>query len=82
MLHQMAQYASLDAPGSFSSRGTGRATERILRSRGKEMAEAPLRAKRAENFQGLEINFGKILLVYFMSPPDLEVLGIMRPFGT
>ena len=37
-------------------------------------------SKRVENFQGLEINFGK-LLVYFKRPPDLEVLGVMRPFG-
>ena len=41
----------------------------------------PLRAKRAENFQGLEINFGKLLLVYFMKPPDHKVLSVMRPLG-
>jgi len=29
----------------------------------------------------LEINFGKLLLVHFMSPPDLEALGVMRPPG-
>ena len=31
------------------------------------------------NFQGLEINFGKLLRVYLMVPPDLEALGAMRP---
>ena len=30
-----------------------------------------LRAKRSENFQGLEINFGKLMLVYIMRPPRL-----------
>ena len=28
-----------------------------------------MKAKRAENFQGLEINFGKVLLVYFVRAP-------------
>ena len=37
--------------------------------------------KGAENFQGLEINFGKTLLVYFMRPLDFEALGAMRPLG-
>ena len=41
----------------------------------------PLRAKIAENFQGLECNFGKLLLVYFIRPPDLEDLGVMKPHG-
>ena len=27
------------------------------------------------------MNFGKLLLVYFMRPPDLEALGVMRPLG-
>ena len=46
--------------------------------------------KRAENFQGLEISYGKILLVYFMRPlaplsigflkaPDLVALGQFAP---
>ena len=33
----------------------------------------------AENFQGQEINFGKSLLVYFLRPPDLEIMNVMRP---
>ena len=37
--------------------------------------------KRAENFQGLEINFRKLLLVFFMRPSDLRASGIMRPLG-
>ena len=32
-------------------------------------------------FQGLAINFGRLLLVYFMRPPDLEGLGVVRPHG-
>ena len=35
-----------------------------------------LRTKRAENFQGTEINVGQLLLVYFMRPPDFEGLGV------
>ena len=58
-----------------------RAGERTLRPRGKRERRDPLREMRAENFQGLEINFGKLLLVYFMRPPDLEVLGDMRSLG-
>ena len=53
--------------------------ERIYRSVAKEKEEASLRAKRAEKFQGLEIDAGKILLVYFMRPPGLEALGFVRP---
>ena len=34
---------------------------------------------RAENFQSLEINFGKLLLLYFMRPQDVEALVVMRP---
>ena len=33
-------------------------------------------AKRVENFHGLEINFGKLLLVYFMRLP-MEALGVV-----
>ena len=59
-----------------------------MQSRG-ENSEAPwqkgkkraLRVKRVGNFQGLEVNFGKLLLVYLMRPPDLEALGVMRPLG-
>ena len=36
---------------------------------------------RAENFQGLEVNFGKGMLVYFTRPPDFEALGDTRPLG-
>ena len=34
----------------------------------KEKKRSPLRAKQAENFQGLQVNFGKLLLVYFLRP--------------
>ena len=47
------------------------AAERIQRPMGKREVRGALRAKRAETSQGLEINFGKLLLVYFMRPPDL-----------
>ena len=30
---------------------------------------------------GLEISFGQLSLVYFLRPPDLEALGIMKPLG-
>ena len=46
-----------------------RAAERIQRPWGKEEDEAPLRAKRAENFYGLELYYGRLLLVYPMKPP-------------
>ena len=49
--------------------------------RGPKIRRGPLRAKRAENFQGLETKFGKLLLVYFMRPSDLEALGVMRLLG-
>ena len=39
----------------------------------------PLRVKRAENFPRLENNCGKLLLTYFMRPPDNEALGVIRP---
>ena len=45
-----------------------RATKRIQGLRGKKQRRGPLGEKRAENFQSQEINFGKLLLVYFMSP--------------
>ena len=44
---------------------------------GQKERPGPLRAVQAENFQGLEINFDKIVLVYFMRPSDLEGLGVM-----
>ena len=31
--------------------------------------------------QGLEINYGKVLLVLFMRPPELKALSVMRPLG-
>ena len=56
--------------GSFTHLLTmDRTAKRILRSQGNREGGGPLPAKRAENFQGLEINFGKLLLVYFMRPP-------------
>ena len=47
----------------------------------KEKDEAPMWAKRTGTFQGLEINFGKLLLVYFMRPPDLEAMSVMSPYA-
>ena len=45
---------------------------REFRSPGaKKKDETPLRAKRAENFRGLEIIYGKILLIYFMRSSGL-----------
>ena len=43
-----------------------RAADIIQRSRGKRELRSPLRARRAENFQVLEIKYEKLLLVYFM----------------
>ena len=37
--------------------------------------------KRAEHFHGLEINFGKLLLIYFVRPPGLKALGVIRSLG-
>ena len=45
---------------------------------GQNRKTTPLRAKREGNFLSREINFGKLLLVHFMRPPDLEALGVMR----
>jgi len=42
------------------------AAERILRTLGRKERHGPLRA---ENLQGLQIDFGKLLLVYFMRLP-------------
>ena len=49
-----------------------------LRPGEKEIDDPSLRAK---YFQGLEINFGKVLLVYFMRLPNLETMGAMRPLS-
>ena len=43
-----------------------RAAERVQKPRSKREKWAPLRAKRAEDFQAVEIKFGKLLLVYLM----------------
>ena len=53
---------------------TCRATQRSRRPRGKRGRGGPLRAKRADNFQGVEISYRKSLLVYFMRP--------LRPWST
>ena len=51
---------------------TCRATESIQRPGPKEKEEeTSLRMKRAESFQGLELNFGKLTLAYFIMPTDL-----------
>ena len=41
----------------------------------------PTANEASRNFQGQETNFGKLLLVYFMRPTDLEALGAKSPFG-
>ena len=58
-----------------------RGAKRILRLSGKRERQDPLQAKRAENFQSLEINLGKLLLVSLLGLPDLEALGVMRSLG-
>ena len=65
----------------FYDKATYKADERILRPRGKREGRGTLQTKRAENVQGLEVNFGKLLMVYFMRPSDREALGVMRPLG-
>ena len=60
--------------------GTGLSRE--FRGHGaKEEEEAPVHAKQAENFYGLELYYGRLLLVYFMRPPHLEEFGAMTPLG-
>ena len=49
--------------------------QRILRPRGKRARQGPLRAKRPEDFQFLEINFGKVMRVYFMRSPRPRSIG-------
>ena len=58
-----------------------RAADRTQRPWGKRERWGLLWMKRAENLHGLEISYGKLLLVYFMRPPSLEALGNMRPLG-
>jgi len=55
-----------------------RVTERIMRIPGKSERLGPLTA---DSFQGLETYFGKLLLVCFTRPLDLEALDTMRPLG-
>ena len=40
---------------------------------------ALLRVKRAETFQGQEINFGKLLLVLRYEAPHFKIMGVIRP---
>ena len=35
--------------------------------------------KRAENFYGLELYYGRLLLAYLMRPPHLDEFGVRRP---
>ena len=44
----------------------GQGRQKIQKYWDKRDRRGPLQTKRAENFQGLEINLGKLLLVYFM----------------
>ena len=56
------------------AKGIGQPKEfRGLKTKEKEWA------KLAENFYGLDTSYGKLLLVYFMRPPDLEAFVVMRP---
>jgi len=56
-----------------------RAVEWIQESRDKREKRGPLRAARTETFPGLEVYFGKLLLVHFMRRPDHEELSVMWP---
>ena len=47
----------------------------------KEKGDAPQPTTRAANSQGLESNLRELVLGYFMKPPTLEALGVIRPFG-
>ena len=60
---------------------TYRAAERIQRHPVKR-ERGGVQAKRTGNFQRLEIYYGKLLLIYPMRPPDREMLGTMRPWGS
>ena len=46
-----------------------RSTKRIQRPPGQEIKGKPHASEANRIFQDLEINFGKLLLVYFMRPP-------------
>ena len=59
----------------------GRVAEGIQRPLGKRERRDPLRAKRLENFQGLETNFGELLYVYILRPLGHKRLGAMRSLG-
>ena len=48
---------------------------------GQKRKTRPLRARRAEDFRVLDINYARLLLVYFMKSPDIEELGVARPLG-
>ena len=75
-------YGHASQPSSCCSfLATIRIADGVQRPRGKIERRGPLRAKRADKFQGIELNFEKLLLIFFMRPPDLEALGIMRPWG-
>ena len=54
------------------------AAKRIQRPQGKRESQGPLEVKGAENLQVLEMNFGKLLLVYFEAP-NIEALGVEAP---
>ena len=70
-------------PGCFSG------VKNYLKQGRRENSEAPGPNRKtkppaneaSENFQGLEINFRKLMLVYLMRSPDLEALGVMRSLG-
>ena len=70
---KIRQFYGLLQPRKYrESEGIGvtfRAAQRNQRPRGKGERRGPLQAKRAEDFQGLDINFGELLLAYFMRPP-------------
>ena len=59
---------------NISSLVTAGPPREIPRPWGKEAGQTPCERGEQKKFGGLNINFGKLLLVYFMRPPDLEVL--------
>ena len=49
--------------------------------RGKRERRGPMQVKQAKNFQGLEINYGKLLLVYFEVPQAFKHWVLWGPWG-
>ena len=62
---------------------SGRAFRNVLTEPPKEFRRSGAKGKdEIEYFRGLEVNYGELLLIYFIRRPDLEALGVIRSFGT